>query len=225
MGVRIPAAFAGVAVLLGAVAMTVALVAAPGPWVSGYVSEAGTAGMPLASVYQGGLLVLAVGVLLLGVSVFPVSRIVAGLLGAAGVLAGMSGAVPCSAGCPLPPYEVATVADLVHAGASILGMAALGFAMAGVAVVRAFSRRLRRLGLCAAGVTFPLAAVEALGMLVGGRGGVTSTVERVLLVVAVCWLTSSTIEVTRSGFGGSAHDQPGLRSRATAFLHEGHQHR
>jgi hypothetical protein len=57
---------AGTAVLAGAVIMLVAVLAAPGPWIHGYVSEAGTAGQPLAITYRWGLSLLAVGVALLG---------------------------------------------------------------------------------------------------------------------------------------------------------------
>ena len=62
---RLLAAGAGFAVLAGAIVMLVALVAAPGPWLRGYVSEAGTAGQPFAGAYRWGLLVLALGVALL----------------------------------------------------------------------------------------------------------------------------------------------------------------
>ncbi|MCA2215198.1 DUF998 domain-containing protein [Jidongwangia harbinensis] len=57
---------AGAFVLAGATIMLVAVVAAPGPWTQGYVSEAGTAGQPLAIAYRWGLSLLALGVALLG---------------------------------------------------------------------------------------------------------------------------------------------------------------
>jgi hypothetical protein len=66
MAVMVVSRAAGAAVLAGAVVMLTALVSAPGPWVQGYVSEAGSAGQPLASAYRAGLTVLAVGVALLG---------------------------------------------------------------------------------------------------------------------------------------------------------------
>jgi hypothetical protein len=59
-------ACAGVFVLAGATTMLIAVVAAPGPWTQGYVSEAGTAGQPLAVAYRWGLSLLALGVALLG---------------------------------------------------------------------------------------------------------------------------------------------------------------
>jgi hypothetical protein len=112
--------------------MLVALVAAPGPWTQGYVSEAGTAGQPSAGPYRWGLILLAAGVALLGVAVRR-HRPAALLLAGAAVLAGTSGAVPCSERCPLPPYEPTTPADVVHAGAAILGMMLLAGAMIAVA--------------------------------------------------------------------------------------------
>ncbi len=177
--------------LLGAVAMTISLVAAPGPWTYGYVSEAGTAGMPAATAYRAGLLLLACGVTALGAALYPVSRPAAVLLGAAGVLAGTSGAVPCSTRCPLPPYESATAGDLAHTGAGILGMAALAFAMLYLAVAPRAPLRLRHWATGGAVATFPVAAVMAAAMLLAGRSPVTSGVERVLLAVAVCWLVGA----------------------------------
>jgi len=108
------AALGGAAVLAGALTMLAGLVAAPGPWTRGYVSEAGTTGMPLATAYRWGLVGLAVGVALLGGALRGGSRPVALLLGAAGLLAATSGVVPCTSGCPLPPYEQTTVADVTH---------------------------------------------------------------------------------------------------------------
>jgi hypothetical protein len=196
--VRRAAAGAGSAVLLGAVVMTVALIAAPGPWTQGYVSEAGTADMPQASAYRWGLLLLALGVALLGAAVAPLTRPAGLLLAAAGGLAATTAAVPCSAGCPLPPYEVTTAADLAHTGASILGMAVCAVAMLFLAVAPAATLALRWLSAGAAVLTFPMGVTEGIGMLVAGRGPFTAQVERVLLVVVVCWLISAAAVAARS---------------------------
>ena len=192
---RLMAAGAGSAVLVGAITMTIALVAAPGPWTVGYVSEAGTAGMPAAGAYRLGLILVAAGVVALGAAVAPVSRLAALLLGVAGALAGSSGAVPCSARCPLPPYEAATTADLVHSGASILGMAALAFAMVALAVAPHVRLPLRGWAVGGAVVTFPVAAAMALAMLLAGRAPLTGAVERALLAVTVCWLVGAAVLV------------------------------
>ncbi|MEV7622915.1 DUF998 domain-containing protein [Actinoplanes sp. NPDC089786] len=177
VGRRRLAAVAAAAVFGGALAMLAGLIAAPGPWEQGYVSEAGVTGLPFAGVYRTGLVVLAIGVGCLGLSLR------ARLLLVAAVLAGISGAVPCTAGCPLPPYEVSTFGDVVHAGAAILGMAVLAGAMA----VRWWTADDRLSGL-AAGVVVPVGGALGLTMVFAGRVPLGAVLERLLLVVAVAWL-------------------------------------
>jgi hypothetical protein len=191
------AAGAGLAVLGGAVTMAIGLVAAPGPWTDGYVSEAGTAGMPAATAYRVGLLVLAAAVVALGAAVGPAIRPAAQSLVIAGLLAGTSGAVPCSARCPLPPYEATTPADLLHSAASILGMAALAFAMIALAVAPQTHRALRRWAVVGSAAMFPLATVMALAMALAGRAPLTGALERVLLAAAVCWLVGAAWAIAR----------------------------
>ncbi|WP_436532280.1 DUF998 domain-containing protein [Actinoplanes sp. HUAS TT8] len=171
------AAVAAVAVTAGAGVMLAALVADPGPWWRGYVSEAGAAGHPYAIIYRLGLVLLAIGVALLGRAQ---PRIGLLLLVAAG-LAGTSGVVPCSDGCPLPPFEPTTLTDVVHTAASILGMFVLAAAMAARPAPRSLST-------VALALTVPLGAALGLMMLFAGRGATSAILERVLLVVAVSWL-------------------------------------
>lgn len=182
------AALAGVAVLVGALTMLAGLIAAPGSWLAGYVSEAGTAGMPLAGAYRLGLVSLAVGVGLLGRALRATSRPVAVLLGLAAVLAGTSGTVPCTTGCPLPPFEPTTVSDVTHTAASIVGMVSLAGAMAAVALSAAFGPVLRRLAAVATALIVPLGGALGLAMLFAGRGTAGALLERATLVVAVSWL-------------------------------------
>jgi hypothetical protein len=194
------AAAAGLAVPAGAVVMLVALAAAPGPWTTGYVSEAGTAGQPYAVPYRWGLVLLAAGVALLALALRR-HRAAAALLGAAALLAGTSAVVPCSGGCPLPPYQPATPADLVHAGASVAGMVLLAGAMA--AVARAdLPRMVRRVAAASAVVIVPIGAALGLTMLVVGRGPVGAVLERLVLVVAVTWLTGTAVALALSRPGG-----------------------
>jgi hypothetical protein len=186
---------AGLAVLAGAVTMLVALVDAPGTWMQGYVSEAGAAGQPLARPYRWGLIVLALGVGLLAVALrrcgrAGVLRGAAVLLGAVGVLAGTSGAVPCSSRCPLPPFEPTTVQDVVHTAASIAGVALLAVAMTLIAM-SALRPAIRRLAAAAVVLTVPLGACVGLTMLLAGRGALAATTERALLFVAVSWLVGT----------------------------------
>ncbi|WP_442933574.1 DUF998 domain-containing protein [Micromonospora sp. CPCC 206060] len=171
----------------GTVAVTFAVVAGPGPGLSGYVSEAGIVGSPYALAYRIGVLVLAAALLLLAAALPPALRPAAALLAAGGLATMLSGAVTCSDGCPLPPFERATVADLVHGGASIAAVAAVAFAMLMMLRTPAAGRTLSGLATVAALVTFPLAAAVGLAMLTVGRGALVSTLERLLLAVTIGW--------------------------------------
>ncbi|RGC70026.1 hypothetical protein C5N14_06335 [Micromonospora sp. MW-13] len=174
-------------VLAGTVAVTVAVAAGPGPGLTGYVSEAGVTDSGYAPMYRIGVFALA-GALLLLAAALPVAlRVAAGLLAAGGVCAALSGAVTCSAGCPLPPFERATVADLVHGGASIAATASVVFAMLAVLFSPAAAALLRRLAAAGAAVSLPLAGAVGLAMLVVGRGALTGVLERVLLAVCAAW--------------------------------------
>jgi uncharacterized protein DUF998 len=187
---RYAAAAGALAVTGGAVAMLVALVALPGPWWQGYVSEAGTSGQPHAVAYRWGLLCLALGVGLLGGALRPTARLVPACLLAAAVMAGTSGVVPCSAGCPLPPYETTTIASVVHTAASITGLVVLAAAMATTALTGPGSTT-RRLAAGAVALTVPLGAALGLTMLLAGRGTLGAVLERLVLVVAVSWLVGT----------------------------------
>ncbi|MEV4638491.1 DUF998 domain-containing protein [Actinoplanes sp. NPDC049548] len=190
---RARGAAAGFAVPVGALIMVIALVATPGPWWQGYVSEAGTAAAPWATAYRAGLVLLGAGVALLGLALRPSSRAVAALLGGAAVLAATSGTVPCTDRCPLPPFEPTTWGDVVHTAASIVGMVLLAGAMAVVAGSSAFRGAQRRLAVIAVTLTVPLGGALGLTMLFVGRGPLGSIVERILLAVAVSWLTGTAI--------------------------------
>jgi hypothetical protein len=118
---------------------------------------------------------------------------VGALLGAAALLAATSGAVPCSGGCPLPPYEPTTAADVVHAAASVAGMVSLAAAMVAVALAPDRRPALRRLAWGAACLTVPLGGCLGLIMLFVGRSGLGAWLERALLVVAVSWLIGTAV--------------------------------
>ena len=196
-GVTRLAAIAGaLAVTAGAVVMLVALVAPPGSWWDGYVSEAGTAGQPYAIPYRTGLVVLAAGVALVGWALRDL-RLVAGSLLVSAVLAATSGLVACSDTCPLPPYEPATAADIVHATASVIGMIVLAGAMAAVWFA---SPRPALTRLAAAGVVLivPVGAALGLTMLFIGRSDFGAFVERLALVIAICWLVGTAVVVALS---------------------------
>ncbi|MEK8107588.1 DUF998 domain-containing protein [Micromonospora sp. M12] len=109
------------------------------------------------------------------------------MLAAGAVFTALSGTVTCSDGCPLPPFERATTADLVHGGASIAATAAVVFAMITLAVSGPVGPMVRRLAGVAAALTLPLSAAVGLGMLVVGRGTVVGVLERLILALAVLW--------------------------------------
>jgi hypothetical protein len=201
---RVAAAAAGLCVIGGGAAVTTAAAAGPGRSVTSYVSEAGAG--PHATPYRLGILTLALGLLLLALALPPALRLAAGLLGAAAVCAVLSATVPCSAGCPLPPYEPTTPHDLVHGTASIAAVASCVFAMLAVGggpAVRSLPL-VSSLGLpagppaglpaaggvslAAAAIALPLSAVVGIGMLTVGRGAVVGITERVLLAVVAGWL-------------------------------------
>ncbi|RLK22949.1 uncharacterized protein DUF998 [Micromonospora sp. M71_S20] len=193
---RAAAASASAACVVGgALAVTVAVVAGPGPGLTGYVSEAGVTDSAYAPAYRIGVFALAAGLLLLATALPPVLRAAAGLLAAGSVLALVSGAVTCSAGCPLPPFERATAADLVHGAASILAVAAVVLAMLAVTLTRAAPSALRRLAAAAVAVALPLAGATAVTLVFVGRGGLIAVLERLLLLVAVLWGTASATAV------------------------------
>ena len=186
-------------VVAGATAVTVAVVAGPGPGLTGYVSEAGITDSGYAGAYRIGVFALAAALLLLAVALPPALRTAAALLVAGGAGTTLSGAVTCTAGCPLPPFEAATVADLVHGGASVAATAAVVFAMLALAVSPAADRPLRRVARLAAAVTLPLSAAIALAMLTVGRSSLVGVLERLLLLTAAAWglTTAATLGLAR----------------------------
>ncbi|MEW2145882.1 DUF998 domain-containing protein [Micromonospora vinacea] len=185
---RVAGSAAAGSTLAGALAVTVAVVAGPGPGFTGYVSEAGIAGSAHATTYRIGILALAGALLLIGAALPPgVWAAAPALLATGAVFTAVSGAVTCSDGCPLPPFERATTADLVHGGASIAATAAVVFAMITLAVSGPAGPTVRRLAGAAATLALPLCATVGLAMLVIGRGSVVGVLERLILALAVLW--------------------------------------
>ncbi|SCG36599.1 DUF998 domain-containing protein [Micromonospora inositola] len=201
LGRVVAASAAAGCTLAGAVAVTVAVVAGPGPGPTGYVSEAGVTDSRYAAAYRIGMFALAAALLLLAVALPTALRVAGGLLAAGSVLTLLSGAVTCSAGCPLPPFETPTVADLVHGGASIAATASVVFAMLVLLRSPAAGPAVRRIAALGAATALPLSAAIALTMLIVGRGGLVGVLERLLLTVAVGWglATASALGLARRG--------------------------
>jgi hypothetical protein len=185
-GDRVAAAGAIVTALAG----TAGLVAASsGTGLDGYVSESGVSGSPSAGLYRVSIFAVAVAVALLAVAVRRASAPGAGLLALAVPFVVLSGSVRCSAGCPLPPYETATAADLVHAVASIVGTVLCAAAMLPLALPTV-DRSVRLPSLVGVALAVPLGAASFLAILFAGRGALTGALERILLAVLLAWLVA-----------------------------------
>jgi hypothetical protein len=188
--------------LAGAVLIVVAVGATPRLWLGGFVSEAGVASSGHAGTYRLGAAGVALGQALFAVALFfaapgerprwfasrwvAVVPLTVSLVAADAVFGGVSAAVSCSPGCPLPPHETPTVRDLVHGGASILAVGLLSLALLCVAVFWP-PGPLVRPSRVAAVVVVPLIAADGLAILIVGRGHVTGLLERASLLVAVGW--------------------------------------
>jgi hypothetical protein len=194
--VRATAAFAAAACTIAStVAVLLAVRAGSGPWLAGYVSEAGTDTRAGAELYRGGIFGLAAGLVLLAVALPSAARIAAALLGTSAGSTVVSGAVPCTGGCPLPPYESVGLTDLVHGGASIGAVAAGFFAMVALCWSADVSRAVRRLAAVAATLSLPLSAIVGPAMLLVGRGLLVGVVERLLLGIGVLWVGTTALRL------------------------------
>lgn len=194
---RVAARVAAICVVAGAVAVTIAVICGPGPGLSGYVSEAGAASSSYALTYRFGIFGLAVGLLLLAAAVRPALRAAAALLTVSAACTVVSGAVTCSDGCPLPPFQRGTAADLVHGGASISAVATCVFAMVALALSPRATRRLRRPSVAATAVALPLSGAVGLAMLIVGRGALVGVLERLLLLTTALWLLAVALTLGR----------------------------
>jgi Protein of unknown function (DUF998) len=201
---RAAALVAAGCVVGGATAVIVALLGGAGPKPIKYVSEAGAEGSPYAPAYQGGMYAMAAGLVLLAVALRPAARPAAALLAAGAAATTLSGTVPCTEGCPLPPYEPTTPADLVHAAASIVAVAAWVFAIVATAAAAGVASGVRRFSAGAAALALPLSVAVGVAILVAGRGSVVSIVERLLLVVTVVWAVGAATAIGMDDAGPSS---------------------
>lgn len=166
----------------------------------GYVSESGVAGTPHSELYRLSVLAVAGAAGLLAWLLRPTVWSAAALLGAATPLVALSAAVSCTSGCPLPPYEPTTPADLWHAGASGAGVACCALAMLQLARL-ARPGRLRLAARIAMAVAWPPLGATAILILALGRGPVTGQVERFALAACVVWLITTAALLTTPALG------------------------
>jgi hypothetical protein len=155
--------------------------------VTGYVSEVGVPGTWSSVVFRLGVLGVAVALGLLAASLRGAPALVLAL---AAPFTAVSGAVTCSPGCPLPPHDRPTAADLVHAGAVVAALALCALAMLLLAVLGT-DPLLSRISRVGAGLAVPLLGAAGLAMLVVGRGTLTGVLERVALVACLGWLVAA----------------------------------
>lgn len=193
---RLAAAAAAGCATAGTATVAHALTAAPGLGPRTYVSEAGVPAYPHAGNFRAGILLVAAALILLGAALLRGRRAAGLLLLFSGAATTGAGTVSCSGGCPLPPYEIGTVADLVHATASIVAVAAIVLAMATLGA-RGPDRLLRGLCVAASTIAFPLSAAVGLAMLLIGRGTAIGLLERALLAVIAAWLLAASLHLTR----------------------------
>jgi hypothetical protein len=183
---RLAAACAALGIAVGAVIFWAAVLATQGWPYAGFISEAGVAGSPHVAAYRTGILVTAGGLFLLGLALRHTLPMAAALLAAGGAFSSVAAAVNCSAGCPLPPYQMPTFADLVHAAASIAAVLVCVSAMV-LAATRLEVSAIRWLSRGGLFFALPLVAVAAVSLLFVGRGRLTGDAERALLLVTTGW--------------------------------------
>jgi hypothetical protein len=199
--------------VLGAVGLAVAV---GGTGLANYVSESGVPGSGHSVLYRASVLAVAACAALTATLGLP--RLTAIVLAAAAPMIGLSAAVTCTEGCPLPPYEESTPSDLIHAAGSIAGVGLCALAMATLAFAPAGrglaprnihlsprssrlsppssrfsapgSGRMRSASLIAVAVGWPLLLATAVGIAVVGRSAYTGSVERLSLAVCLVWLVT-----------------------------------
>jgi hypothetical protein len=186
--VVIPRLLAASAALLGTLCAAGLAVAVAGAGLGTYVSEAGVPGTAHADLYRAAVIGVGVTAALLAAALRGGAAYAALALAVAAPFVAVSGSVTCTPGCPLPPYESTTPADLFHAGASMVGVGGCALAMFALAAVAA--GRLRRVSRIAVAVAWPVLAATAVSIVAAGRGAVTGALERLALGLCVIWLVA-----------------------------------
>jgi hypothetical protein len=184
---RLCAAGAAVAAASGVLAVAIASVRVD---IFRYVSEAGVEGAPHASLYRAGIWLVAAAFALLVAPAWATARLASAAFALAAPATVVSGAVACSPGCPLPPFDRPTGADLLHAGASIAALLLCGWVML-VYALRPVDSPLRRAGRAGVALAGPLLGLAAFGLVFVGQGTFTGSVERAALLATSVWLIAT----------------------------------
>ncbi len=162
-----------------------------------YLSHLGARGEPTAARFQVGLMICAVGVVAVAVALWrlgqPRLRVLGLSVGSAavllvsGVCLGLTAAVPCSPGCPLPPYGVPTTSDWVHATVAVGAFVAASAVMI-IFAVASRDRWLRWSSLATGVVVAGAAGLGALFALVDVPSDIGGSLERVASGAGLLWL-------------------------------------
>ncbi|MEU7868077.1 DUF998 domain-containing protein [Dactylosporangium sp. NPDC049140] len=175
----------------GAAGLTAA-VAGSSP--SAYVSEAGVPGAPHATLYAASMVLLALSLALLAGPARRVCWLIGASLLLAAPMAATSGAVRCSPGCPLPPYDSPTVRDLVHAAAAIAALSLCALAILLYCLLPPPHRWTGWLGVL---IAYPPLLLSAGGILFVGRSLFTGVTERAALVAVSAWVVLTAVRHVR----------------------------
>jgi hypothetical protein len=177
----------------GAAGLTAAVASSPP---SAYVSESGVPGAaPHATLYAVSMFLLALSLALLAGPARRACWLIGASLLLAAPMAVTSGAVHCSPGCPLPPYESPTVRDLVHAAAAIAALLLCALAILLYCLLPPPHRRTGWLGVL---IAYPPLLLSAGGVLFVGRSLFTGVTERVALVAVSTWVVVTALRHARA---------------------------
>jgi hypothetical protein len=163
--------------------------------VDGYVSEAGVPGSGLEQLYRLSVLAVAGSAALLAAALRSPHALAALALTIAAPAIGLSAVVSCTPGCPLPPYEPTTPADLAHAAGSLIGVTFCALAM--LALARQSTGRLRRLSIAAIALSWPFLIATGAAIVFIGRGPITGTLERIGLTTCLLWIVTTALTLPK----------------------------
>jgi len=162
-----------------------------------FVSESATRVAPGAVQFRAGLWAVTVGILLLSFAVRRSDALAAMVLAfLAAPAAFTSGLITCTPGCPLPPYSATTNGNLLHAGASIVSLAALGLTIMLISF-RQPTTVLGQVARLAQPYAVLLLSATAVALVVLGHQPLTGVLERASLAVVFGWLLVTSIAIER----------------------------
>jgi hypothetical protein len=176
---------------LGAAGLAIAV---SGSAASTYVSESGVPGALRAGLYSASMVLLAISLALLAGPAARACRLIGASLALAAPLAALSGAVHCSPGCPLPPYETPTPRDLIHAAAAIGALLLCALAILLYCLLPPPWRGTGRLGVA---IAYPPLLLSAAGILFAGRSLFTGVMERAALIGVSAWVIVTALQNAR----------------------------